>query len=108
MKWTKTIILAVCLCLFCSQSIQAQALVVNEKNNTYEFQYHFKAKKTAKLERLLNKKLGTPVKMKTGKKIVWKNENTKVKLKKGKLKLKHKGNDVMKWKLLNTRIKLIL
>ena len=106
MKWIKSIILPLLLCLFFSFSAQSQALVVNETDNKYEFKYNFKAKKTKKLVRILNRKLGTPKKIKTGKKIVWKNENTKVKLKKGKLKLKHKGNDTLKWKLLKTRISL--
>ncbi|MEM9850189.1 MAG: hypothetical protein AAF847_20020 [Bacteroidota bacterium] len=106
MKQIQTVILALLLCLCFTLSAQSQSLVANETNNKYEFRYNFKAKKTAKLERILTRKLGTPHKLKVGKKIIWKTKDTKVKLKKGKLKLKHKGGDSLKWKLLKTRISL--
>ncbi|MEM9849257.1 MAG: hypothetical protein AAF847_15335, partial [Bacteroidota bacterium] len=101
-----TIIFPLVLCLLCSLKAKSQSLVVNETNKVYEFKYNFKAKKTAKLQRILTRKLGTPTKLKMGKKIVWKTDKTKVKLKRGTLKLKHKGDNTLKWKLLKTRISL--
>jgi len=105
MKNIKKLILPILVCVLFSLNMNAQtAMVVNETNNSYAFSYKFKAKKTAKLEKMLTRKLGTPTKIKAGRKVVWKTNMTKAILKRGKLKLKHRGDDVLKWKFFKTKL----
>ncbi|MEL6941070.1 MAG: hypothetical protein AAFO82_00240 [Bacteroidota bacterium] len=107
MKNIQIILLSLVFVFGITTFAHSQVVMVNSTDNTYEFKYRFKGKKTAKVERVLTRNLGSPKKIKTGKKIVWKTEYTKAKLKRGKLKLKHKGDNPLKWKILKTRISLI-
>lgn len=107
MKNIKIAILSLLLIFGLTTFAHSQVVMVNSTDNVYEFKYKFKGKKTAKVERILNRKLGEPKKINKGKKIVWKTKTTKAKLKRGKIKLKHKGEDPLKWKILKTRISLI-
>ncbi|MEM8528711.1 MAG: hypothetical protein AAGG68_29015 [Bacteroidota bacterium] len=107
MKNIKIVSLSFLFAFGLSTFAHSQVVVVNSTDKTYEFKYKFKGKKTAKVERLLTRKLGTPKKIKRGKKIVWKTERTKAKLKRGKVKFKHKGDNPLKFKVLKTRISLI-
>ncbi|MEN0049288.1 MAG: hypothetical protein AAF806_19670 [Bacteroidota bacterium] len=107
MKNIKVTFLSLLFVLGLSTLAHSQVVMVNSTDNVYEFKYKFKGKKTAKVERILTRKLGTPKKIKKGKKIVWKTDTTKAKLKRGKIKFKHKGGNPLKWKVLKTRISLI-
>jgi len=107
MKIYRGTILSLLFVFGLSTFVHSQITMVNSTDNTYAFKYKFKNKKTDKVERILTRKLGAPKKIITGKKVVWKTKGTKAKLKRGKIKLKHKGDDPLKWKVLKTRISLM-